>query len=103
MWKEQSFVDLKSLKNINGTSIAGGLAGVVRTVLGATLNKRQQLSNWEKRPLTEEQVVYGACDATCLLDVYYTLCKWNHPFVKTLPKFFKEEDNVNNSIKSLNT
>lgn len=42
-----------------GQAIVGGLAGATSTFLGVTLNKRQQLSNWEKRPLTEEQSVYA--------------------------------------------
>lgn len=44
-----------------GQTIVGGLAGATSTFLGVTLNKRQQLSNWEKRPLTEEQSIY-ACE-----------------------------------------
>lgn len=101
-WQIKNFVDFKALKKLDGSSITGGLAGVVSSFLGVSLNKRQQLSNWEKRPLTEEQVIYGACDACCLLDVYYILCKRNHPFVENLPKFFKKGDeHSNNTIKSL--
>lgn len=44
---------------MQGQVITGGLAGVAQMFLGVTLNKRQQLSNWEKRPLTEEQALYG--------------------------------------------
>lgn len=85
-WKTEELVDLKNLKTLDGKPIAGGLAGVVNTFLNVSLNKRQQLSNWEKRPLTQEQITYGACDACCLLDVYYVLCQRNHPFVKDLPR-----------------
>lgn len=99
-WKIKNFVDLKTLKNLDGTPVTGGLAGVVNTILGVALNKRQQLSNWEKRPLTEEQEIYGACDACCLLDVYYTLCKLNHPFVQSLPKLYNEDEKI--SINSIN-
>ncbi|KAG2232937.1 hypothetical protein INT48_008030 [Thamnidium elegans] len=64
-WKVSKLLDLKSLKTLptsasdQGQIITGGLAGVTFTFLGVTLNKRQQLSNWEKRPLTEEQAIYG--------------------------------------------
>ncbi|GAN04453.1 hypothetical protein MAM1_0064d03913 [Mucor ambiguus] len=85
-WKIQKLVDLKNIKTLDGKAVAGGLAGVVNSFLNVSLNKRQQLSNWEKRPLTEEQIIYGACDACCLLDVYYVLCQRNHPFVKDLPR-----------------
>ncbi|XP_069465883.1 exonuclease mut-7 homolog isoform X2 [Ambystoma mexicanum] len=51
-----------------------GLSLLVQHVLGKPLDKTQQLSDWEKRPLREEQIVYAACDAYCLLDVYEALC-----------------------------
>uniref|UniRef100_A0A8C0RDG0 3'-5' exonuclease domain-containing protein n=1 Tax=Canis lupus familiaris TaxID=9615 RepID=A0A8C0RDG0_CANLF len=44
-------------------------------VLGRPLDKAQQLSNWDRRPLSEEQLVYAAADAYCLLEVYQTLCR----------------------------
>ncbi|GAA5797116.1 hypothetical protein HPULCUR_002495 [Helicostylum pulchrum] len=92
-WKVSKLLDLKSLKTLpttasdQGQIITGGLAGVTFTFLGVTLNKRQQLSNWEKRPLTEEQAIYGACDAYCLLDLYYTLVRLNHPFIRNYIEF----------------
>lgn len=36
-----------------------GLSLLVRHVLGKPLDKREQLSNWEKRPLREEQILYA--------------------------------------------
>jgi predicted membrane GTPase involved in stress response len=64
-WKVSKLLDFKSLKSMptasadQGEVITGGLAGVASMFLGVTLNKRQQLSNWEMRPLTEEQALYG--------------------------------------------
>ncbi|XP_066057125.1 exonuclease mut-7 homolog isoform X3 [Chamaea fasciata] len=52
-----------------------GLSLLVQHVLGKPLDKREQLSNWEKRPLREEQIVYAASDAYCLLEIYERLCK----------------------------
>ncbi|XP_007945268.1 exonuclease mut-7 homolog [Orycteropus afer afer] len=51
-----------------------GLSLLVQQVLGKPLDKAQQLSNWDLRPLREEQLVYAATDAYCLLDVYKVLC-----------------------------
>uniref|UniRef100_A0A8C3QX34 Exonuclease 3'-5' domain containing 3 n=1 Tax=Cyanoderma ruficeps TaxID=181631 RepID=A0A8C3QX34_9PASS len=52
-----------------------GLSLLVQHVLGKPLDKREQLSNWEKRPLREEQILYAASDAYCLLEIYERLCK----------------------------
>ncbi|RCI00386.1 Exonuclease mut-7, partial [Rhizopus stolonifer] len=62
-WKMNHLLDLKTIKSKQGSVVTGGLAGVVAEFLACSLNKRQQLSNWEKRPLSEEQILYGACDA----------------------------------------
>ncbi|XP_066837000.1 exonuclease mut-7 homolog isoform X4 [Anser cygnoides] len=52
-----------------------GLSLLVQHILGKPLDKTEQLSNWEKRPLREEQIIYAASDAYCLLEIYEKLCK----------------------------
>ncbi|XP_069798891.1 exonuclease mut-7 homolog [Dendropsophus ebraccatus] len=52
-----------------------GLSLLVKDVLGKPLDKKEQLSNWDKRPLREDQIIYAAADAYCLLDVFETLCR----------------------------
>ncbi|RLN53564.1 hypothetical protein BBP00_00009259 [Phytophthora kernoviae] len=44
-----------------------GLSACVKQVLGFPLSKLQQKSDWERRPLTSQQVSYAALDAYCLL------------------------------------
>ncbi|KAG0872218.1 hypothetical protein G6F16_005333 [Rhizopus arrhizus] len=74
-WNVAKLLDLKSLTSPpkpnaeNGQPITGGLAGVVTAYLGCTLNKRQQISNWEKRPLTEEQAIYAESKAIKTYDL----------------------------------
>ncbi|XP_075885074.1 exonuclease mut-7 homolog [Nelusetta ayraudi] len=50
-----------------------GLSLLVLQVLGRPLDKREQLSNWNKRPLRPSQVRYAVTDAYCLLAVYMVL------------------------------
>ncbi|XP_045326044.1 exonuclease mut-7 homolog isoform X2 [Leopardus geoffroyi] len=52
-----------------------GLSLLAQQVLGKPLDKTQQLSNWDRRPLSEGQLVYAAADAYCLLEVYQALSR----------------------------
>lgn len=49
------------------------LSDVARMLLGHAINKRNQSSNWERRPLREDQLQYAAIDAFVLTDIYKVL------------------------------
>lgn len=50
-----------------------GLSLLVQHVLGKPLDKTEQLSNWEKRPLREEQILY----AGLVTDSMARCCRWS--------------------------
>ncbi|XP_049567150.1 exonuclease mut-7 homolog isoform X11 [Orcinus orca] len=60
---------------VDGAAGPRGLSLLVQQVLGKPLDKVQQLSNWDRRPLCEGQLVYAAADAYCLLEVYWAVCR----------------------------
>jgi ribonuclease D len=47
-----------------------GLAGLTEKMFGHPLDKRDQRSDWEKRPLTSQQLTYAALDAYVLIQLY---------------------------------
>ena len=47
-----------------------GLSKVCYEMLGKKLDKREQISDWSRRPLREKQITYAALDAVCLLKIY---------------------------------
>lgn len=49
------------------------LSTLVQQCLGYPLDKSDQFSNWEKRPLRESQLIYASLDAYCLIQVYDVL------------------------------
>ncbi|XP_063920032.1 exonuclease mut-7 homolog isoform X2 [Zophobas morio] len=96
--KQVGFLDLLSLWKIlekypkvvlpyEVQSSGPSLGTLVHHCLGRPLDKSDQFSNWEKRPLRNSQLVYAALDAYCLIQVYDILkscCeKGGFPFEET--------------------
>ncbi|KAL3630720.1 hypothetical protein CASFOL_023704 [Castilleja foliolosa] len=46
------------------------LATICQEVIGISLSKELQCSDWSQRPLTEDQKAYAAADAHCLLEIF---------------------------------
>ncbi|CAN1161546.1 Exonuclease mut-7 homolog [Linum perenne] len=49
----------------------GGLSGLAEKIMGAGLNKTRRNSNWETRPLTQNQLEYAALDAAVLVHIFH--------------------------------
>ena len=78
-----SFIDLQdTMMNINAfndlltshNKNQPGLSCIVKLFLKYPLDKREQCSNWEKRPLSRLQVIYAAIDSIVLLDILHAMC-----------------------------
>ena len=62
----RAMVDVKQLAHAasaNRSNLRVGLATLTKMVLGATLSKEQQCSDWSRRPLAPAQLAYAAADA----------------------------------------
>lgn len=62
----EMLLDIQKLfKEVNG-----GLSGLAQKMLGAGLNKTRRNSNWEQRPLSQNQMEYAALDAAVLVHIF---------------------------------
>ena len=62
-----------------------GLSKLVLKILGVKLDKREQISNWSNRPLRDNQVIYAAIDAHCLILLYdkYRTTYYSKQYIET--------------------
>ena len=67
-----TFGELSFLESLKPTD-AKGLAGVTAKLFGLPLDKRDRISDWGRRPLREEQIIYAALDAHVLIEIYHKI------------------------------
>ncbi|XP_057798736.1 uncharacterized protein LOC131014699 [Salvia miltiorrhiza] len=74
----EPFIDISAIYNHLQTKQPGrripkqtkSLATICEEILGISLSKELQCSDWSQRPLTEEQKTYAAADAHCLVKIF---------------------------------
>lgn len=54
----------------DGEQTSQSLSNLVKLCLGKKLDKSNQFSNWQQRPLRVEQMHYAALDAFCLFEIF---------------------------------
>ena len=66
------FDTMTASRRLRGKVIEGGhsLAAVCQRELGKKLDKRQQKSDWTRRPLSEQQLEYAVMDVEVLVELY---------------------------------
>jgi len=70
-----------------------GLSGFTEIILGQKLNKADQKSNWDRRPLRESQRIYAALDAYVCVKLYLQLTE-NAENVDKTQEFRQAVDDV---------
>jgi ribonuclease D len=68
----EGFVDFADLAKKQGIESLG-LRGLAAIVLEKRLSKAAKVTNWERSPLTDPQILYAACDAAVGLEIYEIL------------------------------
>ncbi|TNV82624.1 hypothetical protein FGO68_gene7441 [Halteria grandinella] len=87
----KNFIDLQQYAaEIYPELAKSGIGKVSLTLLGKTMCKNAQMSNWERRPLSKAQMHYAALDAQILVQIVRILEQKGQESGKLIQAFIKE-------------
>ncbi|KAF0742915.1 hypothetical protein Ae201684P_000844 [Aphanomyces euteiches] len=86
----QALIEMKDVLHAAFPNYHGkGLSSATSIVLGASLDKTQQVSNWHSRPLSQPQLKYAATDAWCLVHMIREIYANNPTLVVSMQQSVK--------------
>lgn len=96
LWKRLQYLQHFSFPYKRDAKSGTSLSALTEVCLGKTLDKSNQLSNWAKRPLRRDQIIYAALDAYCLVQIYKVIAE-------CLARLGYDIDQIVDQITSRNT
>ncbi len=71
----QGIVDTQVMANFCGLGFGVGYSSLVKSIFNQDLDKQQQRSNWQLRPLSNKQIDYALSDVFFLEEIYLEFSK----------------------------
>jgi len=75
-----------------------GMSALCKRVLGLPLDKTEQCSVWDRRPLRYLQIRYAALDAYCVLMLYDKCVKWAEKLEVDIGEILAQQDQIRVSL-----
>ncbi len=108
-----NIIDTQIMANFSGLGFSVGYSNLVNAMFSVQLDKKQQRSDWQRRPLNKKQIEYAILDVLFLEEIYHRLSEslvrqsregWFHEemenfITKTL---FKSDDSLSKNFSFRN-